>query len=103
MDYCDSVLYSLFFVLHELFVQDINDIRYVAIGDSYTIGTGAKEDESWPAALTQHLKSKEYSIRQIVNSARAAWSTEEATDYEMPVFHKTKPNFSTLVIGDPRC
>ena len=31
------------FVLHELLAQDINDIRYVPIGDSYTIGTGAKQ------------------------------------------------------------
>ena len=87
------------FVLQELFAQDKNDIRYVPIGDSYTIGTGAKEDESWPAVLTEHLKSKGYSIRLIVNPARAGWSTEEAIAYEMPVFQKSKPNFSTLMIG----
>ena len=31
------------------------NIRYAAIGDSYSIGEGASEPESWPALLARHL------------------------------------------------
>ena len=30
-------------------------IRYVAIGDSYTVATGIEEKDSWPSQLTQKL------------------------------------------------
>src|SRR5438552_488731 len=36
----------------------IGDIRYVAVGDSYTCGTGATPEEAWPALLTNDLKTK---------------------------------------------
>lgn len=28
-------------------------VRYVALGDSYTIGTGARPEQSWPAVITE--------------------------------------------------
>ena len=48
------------FVLIALFVQCMNNpenkIRYAAIGDSYTIGTGAHPTEAWPDVLTNNLQ-----------------------------------------------
>jgi len=37
-------------------------IRYAAIGDSYSIGEGASERESWPAHLARHTQSKRLPI-----------------------------------------
>ncbi len=75
------------------------EIRYVPIGDSYTIGTGATEAQSWPALLVEHLRSKGVNITLIENPARAGWSIQEAMILELPVFKSAKPNFATLMIG----
>jgi acyl-CoA thioesterase I len=74
-------------------------IRYVAIGDSYTIGEGAKADEAWPAVLTKHLKEKGINIELIANPSVTGWTTQMAIDKELPVFVNSKPNFATLLIG----
>ena len=75
------------------------EIRYVAIGDSYTIGEGAKSDEAWPSVLTKHLREKGINIDLIANPSVTGWTTQMAIDRELPVFISAKPNFSTLLIG----
>ena len=74
-------------------------IRYVAIGDSYTIGEGAKAEEAWPSVLTKHLREQGINIELIANPSVTGWTTEMAIDRELPVFVKAKPNFATLLIG----
>lgn len=74
-------------------------IRYVAIGDSYTIGEGARADEAWPSVLTKHLREQGINIELIANPSVTGWTTEMAIDRELPVFVKAKPNFATLLIG----
>ena len=47
------------FLTHLVFAAqlvDANSMRYVAIGDSYTVATGIEEKDSWPSQLTQKLK-----------------------------------------------
>lgn len=75
------------------------EIRYVALGDSYTIGTGTTPDRSWPAVLTRHLQSQGLNIRLVANPAQAGWTTQEAILRELPVFEESDPNFATLMIG----
>ena len=74
-------------------------IRYVAIGDSYSIGEGASPDESWPAVLTRHLNQKGLQADLVANPSRTGWTTQNAIDRELPIFLKEKPNFATLQIG----
>jgi lysophospholipase L1-like esterase len=74
-------------------------IRYVAIGDSYSIGEGASPNESWPAVLTRHLKEKGLRVELVANPSRTGWTTKEAIDLELPVFVRARPNFATLQIG----
>lgn len=74
-------------------------VRYVAIGDSYTIGEGAKKDEAWPNILTKHLREKGIIIELIANRSVTGWTTQMAIDHEMPVFVESKPNFATVLIG----
>ena len=75
------------------------EVRYVAIGDSYTIGEGAKEDEAWPSLLTRHLREKGIQIELIANPSVTGWTSQQAIDREMPVFTASKPTFATLLIG----
>lgn len=74
-------------------------IRYVALGDSYTIGTGAKKEEAWPVLLTNHLKENKIDIELIANPAQNGWTTEDLIEYELPVLDKSKATFVTLLIG----
>ncbi|MEP7015138.1 MAG: SGNH/GDSL hydrolase family protein [Verrucomicrobiota bacterium] len=74
-------------------------IRYVAIGDSYSIGEGASKDESWPALLTRHLNGKVLHVDLVANPSVTGWTTQQAIDRELPVFVESKPNFATLQIG----
>lgn len=74
-------------------------IRYVAIGDSYSIGEGAKPDESWPALLTRHLKAQGVEIELVANPSRTGWTAQQAIDRELPIFVNAAPNFATLQIG----
>lgn len=79
--------------------QDKKNIRYVALGDSYTIGTGANENEAWPVLLTQDLKKKNIDVELIANPSRNGFSTENLIERELPVFDTSKADFVTLLIG----
>jgi lysophospholipase L1-like esterase len=79
--------------------KDNASIRYVAIGDSYSIGEGASPDESWPALLTRHLNKDGLHADLVANPSRTGWTTQNAIDRELPIFLKEKPNFATLQIG----
>jgi acyl-CoA thioesterase-1 len=74
-------------------------IRYVAIGDSYSIGEGASPNESWPAMLTRHLNAQGLHVDLVANPSRTGWTAQQAIDHELPIFAAAKPNFATLQIG----
>ena len=52
--------------------NSMNKIRYVALGDSYTICEGASTDESWPVIMTKHLNEKKIPVELIANP----WANE---------------------------
>lgn len=74
-------------------------IRYVAIGDSYSIGEGASPDQSWPAVLTRHLNAQKVPVDLVANPSVTGWTSQQAIDRELPIFVKSKPAFATLQIG----
>jgi lysophospholipase L1-like esterase len=79
--------------------EKIGTIRYIAIGDSYSIGEGASVNESWPAVMTRHLNAQGVHVDLVANPSVTGWTTQQAIDRELPVFLKEKPNFATLLIG----
>ena len=79
--------------------EKIGAIRYVAIGDSYSIGEGATPNESWPALMTRHLKAQGVNVDLVANPSVTGWTTKQAIDRELPIFNESKPNFATLLIG----
>jgi len=74
-------------------------IRYVALGDSYTIGTGAKEEEAWPVLLTKHLNDKQIHVQLIANPARNGYSTQNLIEEELPVLDTCQADLVTVLIG----
>jgi acyl-CoA thioesterase-1 len=72
---------------------------YLPLGDSYTIGTGAKESEAWPVLLAQHLKASKVDCTLLENPARNGFTTQDLINEELPLVKKLNPNFVTLLIG----
>lgn len=74
-------------------------IRYAVVGDSYSIGEGASEVESWPTLLTRHLSESGRPVELISNPSRTGWTTQDAIENELPLFRAARPDFGTLMIG----
>jgi acyl-CoA thioesterase I len=74
-------------------------IRYVALGDSYTIGTGVPPQQAWPVVLTRHLSAQGFTVELFVNLARNGWTTQDVLARQVPMLASLKPNFVTILIG----
>ncbi|MDP2652680.1 MAG: SGNH/GDSL hydrolase family protein [Candidatus Omnitrophota bacterium] len=74
-------------------------IRYIALGDSYTIGTGVALAQAWPVLLTQQLVAAGINIHLVANLARDGWATQEIIDNRLPYLKKLEPDFATVLIG----
>ena len=92
----------LVFLTHLVFAAqlvDANPIRYVAIGDSYTVATGIEEKDSWPSQLTQKLKSAGIKINLIEILGMRGATSQQTLNEVMPLLKNLKPGFITLLIG----
>ena len=78
---------------------DANPIRYVAIGDSYTVATGIEEKDSWPSQLTQKLKSAGIEINLIEILGMRGATSQQTLNEVMPLLKNLKPGLITLLIG----
>lgn len=74
-------------------------IRYVALGDSYTIGSGVEPQQAWPVLLTKHLQAQGVKIELVANLARNGWDIPAVLDAQIPKAAGLKPNFVTVLIG----
>jgi len=74
-------------------------IRYVAIGDSYTIGFGIAEENRWPNILTNHLKEMGVNIHLVANVAVSGYTVKDIIELELKEVEKIRPDFVTVLIG----
>jgi acyl-CoA thioesterase I len=79
--------------------EQSNKVRYVALGDSYTICEGASESESWPVLLAAHLNESGIAAELVANPSRTGYTTQDLIDKELAVFERSSPTFATLLIG----
>jgi lysophospholipase L1-like esterase len=70
-------------------------LRYVALGDSYTIGTSVSSPESWPAQLVARMPQ----LQLIANLGVNGYSTDELIADELAQLPDLRPEFVTLLIG----
>lgn len=94
---------TIFITLHLLttviFSQMENNIKYLALGDSYTIGEGVNESERFPVQLSNKLNKLGFAVDQPIIIAKSGWTTDElssALDEKEPM---GKYDFVTLLIG----
>jgi len=58
----------------------IEEITYLALGDSYTIGQGVSENLRWPNQLSDSLKTLQYNINTTDIIAKTGWTTRNLLD-----------------------
>lgn len=69
--------------------------RYVALGDSYTIGTSVGEDESWP----RQLVAVEPRLELVANLGVNGYTSRDVIDLQLPHLAGLQPEFATILIG----
>jgi lysophospholipase L1-like esterase len=69
-------------------------LKYLALGDSYTIGTGASdESHSWPAIIASRLGA------ELTNPAVNGYTTQDLIKHELRLLESVNPDFVTVLIG----
>lgn len=76
-----------------------DEISYISLGDSYTIGNGVAVDSRWPNVMTRHLNDAGFKVKLIANPAVSGYRVEDALEKELPVVERLKPDFVTVLIG----
>ena len=70
-------------------------VRYVALGDSYTIGTAVDAGEAFPTRLAAAVDGLEL----VANLGVNGWTSADLIRDELPALATLDPGFATLLIG----
>ena len=67
-------------------------LQYVALGDSYTIGTGVDTAGSWPAQLVERLAATTgaASLRLIANLAVNGYTSDDVIRFALPELERLR-------------
>lgn len=75
-------------------------LRYVALGDSYTIGTAVDgEEERWPDRLVAALGPTPPTLALVANLAVNGFTTRDLIETELPALDALRPEFASVLIG----
>ena len=78
----------------------MKSVRYVALGDSYTIGTGiADVAKSFPSLLAKKLTEETGIDVALVNLGVNGYTTADVIREELPVARGLRPEIVTILIG----
>jgi len=56
------------------------NLSYLALGDSYTIGEGVTEAETWPFQLKSTLEENDFNLENMLVIAQTGWTTTDLLD-----------------------
>lgn len=79
--------------------RDANVIRYLPLGDSYTIGQSVGENERWPNQLADSYKPGGKQLSILANPAVTGYTTQNLIERELPLVKQLQPDFVTVQIG----
>ena len=75
-------------------------LRYVALGDSYTIGTATRSAaERWPDQLVIRLGLQPPTLDLVANLAVNGFTSRDVIEVELPRLDTLNPEFCSLLIG----
>ena len=72
--------------------------RYLALGDSFTIGTGTTPDHAFPAVLVRLWRGSGRDV-ELRNPAVNGYTTDDLIREELPLVASFRPTFATVLIG----
>ncbi len=81
-------------------------IRYVALGDSYTIGTSVAASERWPDQLVRALAARAEAgehtltpVELVANLGVNGFTSRDVIDRELPRLAALQPDLVSLLVG----
>jgi acyl-CoA thioesterase-1 len=74
-------------------------IRYVALGDSYTIGTSVEANERFPNQLVSVLAAAGLELGLVANLGVNGYTSADLIREELPALEDLRPEFATVLIG----
>ena len=74
-------------------------LRYVALGDSYTIGTSVGASERWPDQLVTRLDRGAARLELVANLAVNGYTSGDVVDRQLPELDALQPDFVSLLVG----
>lgn len=78
----------------------MESIRYLALGDSYTIGTGLEDEaQNFPSLLARRLKDESGIDVALVNLGVNGYTTTDLIREELPVARNARPELVSILIG----
>ncbi len=72
--------------------------RYLALGDSFTIGTGSSPAEAFPARLVARWTTPRCAVT-LRNPAVNGFTTQDLIDQELPLLRTFPPTWVSLAVG----
>ena len=75
--------------------EESSTLRYVALGDSYTIGTSVAEAERWPNQLVERVDGLEL----VGNPAVNGYTSADLVTDELSQLDALRPEFVSVLIG----
>ena len=81
-------------------MTDPTPLRYVALGDSYTIGTALDDAaDRWPDRLVTALGRRPPTLELVANLAVNGFTSADVIAQELPALDRLRPGFASVLIG----
>jgi len=90
---------SFLFIVLTNFAMSQTPVKYLALGDSYTIGESVAENERWPVQLTEALRKKGKNIEAPKIIATTGWRTDNLANAINIAKLKEEYGMVSLLIG----
>ena len=74
-------------------------MRYIALGDSYTIGTSVRPQERWPDQLSAALGAEEPTLHLVGNLGVNGYTSADLIRHELPALDVLRAEFATVLVG----
>jgi lysophospholipase L1-like esterase len=74
-------------------------LRYVALGDSYTMGTAVEAAERWPVQLVAALAAAAVRLDLVANLASDGSTSGDVITRQLPRVAEHRPGFVSLLVG----
>jgi len=98
--------YGLFLLLlvwgNKVVAQQVrveSPVRFLALGDSYTIGQGVPEADRWPVQLAEYLQKEGVAVEELKIIARTGWRTDNLISGIIADNPAANYNLVSLLIG----